>query len=218
MVGALQGRPAAAALRDDVPAVAADVDEPAQLAVPARVTTTGMCPATEAMNDSGSATSSAGPAYCQADAKIRSRSSSSTASLRVPRGRQRPALLERMGQRRRPPCRFERSPLSLLTDRTVRKYSIGGPMGQDARRGCRDLDQRPCRRDPRGRLPCRRSRRRPRVAHGGGRRAEAGVSKALVHYYFANRRELLRNAFSWADERWAVRARRPSCARRRREQ
>jgi AcrR family transcriptional regulator len=31
---------------------------------------------------------------------------------------------------------------------------------------------------------------------------EAGVSKALVHYYFANRRELLRNAFSWADERW----------------
>ena len=32
--------------------------------------------------------------------------------------------------------------------------------------------------------------------------AEAGVSKALVHYYFANRRELLRNAFSWADERW----------------
>ncbi len=32
--------------------------------------------------------------------------------------------------------------------------------------------------------------------------AEAGVSKALVHYYFANRRELLRNAFSWADQRW----------------
>ena len=32
--------------------------------------------------------------------------------------------------------------------------------------------------------------------------AEAGVSKALVHYYFANRRELLRSAFSWADERW----------------
>lgn len=32
--------------------------------------------------------------------------------------------------------------------------------------------------------------------------AEAGVSKALVHYYFANRRELLKNAFSWADRRW----------------
>jgi AcrR family transcriptional regulator len=32
--------------------------------------------------------------------------------------------------------------------------------------------------------------------------AEAGVSKALVHYYFASRRELLRNAFSWADQRW----------------
>lgn len=33
--------------------------------------------------------------------------------------------------------------------------------------------------------------------------AEAGVSKALVHYYFTSRRELLRNAFSWADQRWA---------------
>ena len=42
-------------------------------------------------------------------------------------------------------------------------------------------------------------------SHGlrmAGVAAEAGVSKALVHYYFANRRELLRNAFSWADERW----------------
>jgi len=32
--------------------------------------------------------------------------------------------------------------------------------------------------------------------------AEAGVSKALVHYYFATRRELLKSAFSWSDERW----------------
>ncbi len=31
---------------------------------------------------------------------------------------------------------------------------------------------------------------------------EAGVSKALVHYYFATRRELLRNAFAFSEERW----------------
>ena len=31
---------------------------------------------------------------------------------------------------------------------------------------------------------------------------EAGVSKALVHYYFATRRELLRSAFSWSEEQW----------------
>lgn len=31
---------------------------------------------------------------------------------------------------------------------------------------------------------------------------EAGVSKALVHYYFATRQELLRNAFSFSEERW----------------
>ena len=32
--------------------------------------------------------------------------------------------------------------------------------------------------------------------------AEAGVSKALVHYYFATRQELLRNAFAFSEERW----------------
>jgi len=31
---------------------------------------------------------------------------------------------------------------------------------------------------------------------------EAGVSKALVHYYFATRRELLRNALLFAEARW----------------
>jgi len=31
---------------------------------------------------------------------------------------------------------------------------------------------------------------------------EAGVSKALVHYYFATRQELLRNAFAFSEERW----------------
>jgi AcrR family transcriptional regulator len=31
---------------------------------------------------------------------------------------------------------------------------------------------------------------------------EAGVSKALVHYYFATRQELLRSAFAWSEERW----------------
>jgi TetR/AcrR family transcriptional regulator, transcriptional repressor of bet genes len=31
---------------------------------------------------------------------------------------------------------------------------------------------------------------------------EAGVSKALVHYYFTTRRELLRSAFAWADGQW----------------
>jgi AcrR family transcriptional regulator len=31
---------------------------------------------------------------------------------------------------------------------------------------------------------------------------EAGVSKALVHYYFTTRQELLRSAFAWSDERW----------------
>jgi AcrR family transcriptional regulator len=31
---------------------------------------------------------------------------------------------------------------------------------------------------------------------------EAGVSKALVHYYFATRQELLRNAFAYSEERW----------------
>jgi AcrR family transcriptional regulator len=31
---------------------------------------------------------------------------------------------------------------------------------------------------------------------------EAGVSKALVHYYFSTRRELLRNAFGFSEERW----------------
>jgi AcrR family transcriptional regulator len=31
---------------------------------------------------------------------------------------------------------------------------------------------------------------------------EAGVSKALVHYYFATRQELLRSAFSWSEEQW----------------
>jgi AcrR family transcriptional regulator len=33
---------------------------------------------------------------------------------------------------------------------------------------------------------------------------EAGVSKALVHYYFATRQDLLRHAFSWSEERWRV--------------
>lgn len=31
---------------------------------------------------------------------------------------------------------------------------------------------------------------------------EAGVSKALVHYYFATRRELLRSAFAFSEARW----------------
>jgi AcrR family transcriptional regulator len=31
---------------------------------------------------------------------------------------------------------------------------------------------------------------------------EARVSKALVHYYFATRQELLRHAFSWSEEQW----------------
>lgn len=31
---------------------------------------------------------------------------------------------------------------------------------------------------------------------------EAHVSKALVHYYFATRRELLRNAFAFSERRW----------------
>jgi AcrR family transcriptional regulator len=31
---------------------------------------------------------------------------------------------------------------------------------------------------------------------------EAGVSKALVHYYFPTRQDLLRNAFAWSEERW----------------
>jgi AcrR family transcriptional regulator len=31
---------------------------------------------------------------------------------------------------------------------------------------------------------------------------EAGVSKALVHYYFTTRQELLRNAFAFSEERW----------------
>ena len=31
---------------------------------------------------------------------------------------------------------------------------------------------------------------------------EAGVSKALVHYYFATRQELLRNAFAFSEARW----------------
>jgi AcrR family transcriptional regulator len=32
--------------------------------------------------------------------------------------------------------------------------------------------------------------------------AEAGVSKALVHYYFSTRHELLRSAFAWSEDRW----------------
>jgi AcrR family transcriptional regulator len=32
--------------------------------------------------------------------------------------------------------------------------------------------------------------------------SEAGVSKALLHYYFATRQELLRSAFARAEERW----------------
>src|SRR6188472_107685 len=32
--------------------------------------------------------------------------------------------------------------------------------------------------------------------------AEAGVSKALVHYYFATRQKLVRSAFSWSEEQW----------------
>jgi AcrR family transcriptional regulator len=31
---------------------------------------------------------------------------------------------------------------------------------------------------------------------------EAGVSKALVHYYFTTRSELMRRAFAWSDEQW----------------
>lgn len=31
---------------------------------------------------------------------------------------------------------------------------------------------------------------------------EAGVSKALLHYYFSTRQELLRSAFAFSDERW----------------
>jgi AcrR family transcriptional regulator len=33
---------------------------------------------------------------------------------------------------------------------------------------------------------------------------EAGVSKALVHYYFSTRQELMRNAFAWSERRWHV--------------
>ena len=32
--------------------------------------------------------------------------------------------------------------------------------------------------------------------------SEAGVSKALLHYYFATRQELLRAAFAYSGERW----------------
>ncbi len=42
-------------------------------------------------------------------------------------------------------------------------------------------------------------------AHGlrmAGVAEEAGVSKALVHYYFATRQELLRNAFAFSERRW----------------
>ena len=31
---------------------------------------------------------------------------------------------------------------------------------------------------------------------------EADVSKALVHYYFATRQDLLRNAFAFSEQRW----------------
>jgi AcrR family transcriptional regulator len=31
---------------------------------------------------------------------------------------------------------------------------------------------------------------------------EAGVSKALVHYYFSTRQELMRNAFAWSEQQW----------------
>jgi AcrR family transcriptional regulator len=31
---------------------------------------------------------------------------------------------------------------------------------------------------------------------------EAGVSKALVHYYFSTRQELMRSAFAWSEEQW----------------
>jgi AcrR family transcriptional regulator len=43
-------------------------------------------------------------------------------------------------------------------------------------------------------------------AHGlrmAGVAREAGVSKALVHYYFATRQELLRNALVFSETRWA---------------
>ena len=42
-------------------------------------------------------------------------------------------------------------------------------------------------------------------AHGlrmAGVAKEAGVSKALVHYYFATRQELLRSAFAFSESRW----------------
>lgn len=31
---------------------------------------------------------------------------------------------------------------------------------------------------------------------------EAGVSKALLHYYFTTRQELLRSAFAWSEDQW----------------
>ncbi len=31
---------------------------------------------------------------------------------------------------------------------------------------------------------------------------EAQVSKALVHYYFSTRKELMRSAFAWSEEQW----------------
>ena len=47
------------------------------------------------------------------------------------------------------------------------------------------------------------------IARGGASRLrmsdvarEAGVSTALVHYYFATRQELLRNAFAFSEQRW----------------
>ncbi len=43
-------------------------------------------------------------------------------------------------------------------------------------------------------------------AHGmrmAGVAREAGVSKALVHYYFATRQELLRHALVFSEERWS---------------
>src|SRR5205085_12284961 len=42
-------------------------------------------------------------------------------------------------------------------------------------------------------------------AHGlrmAGVAREAGVSKALVHYYFSTRQELLRAAFAWSEAQW----------------
>ena len=142
----------------------------------------------------------AGPAYCQVEVKIRSRSSSSTAGSEYQEaGSVQPSSSGR-GTGGSAYVVWVSVAKPVLTVRSVR-ISVASRMGQDGNVSA--VSQTNERVVAILEAACRVVVREG--AHGLRMAAvarEAGVSKALVHYYFATRQELVRIAFSWSEEQW----------------